>query len=389
MTLTGHRIRGSTKFFMTRALRIVSANDTFNALVEFADVLDGKSALFISGPEVNGTKPPVVDLPETVSDDTSLILETSGSTGIPKRISISREALIASAKASSFALGSDEFSAQWLLALPINYIAGANVLIRSVMAGTQPVMMNTALPFTAEAFARSASQMKAEKRFTSLVPTQLGRLAQAIDQDEFLAEQMRRFDAILVGGQAVDYQLLGKLEQLGIKVVTTYGLTETAGGCVYNGVPIGDTQFKLFEDRVSIKGSVLANVETDADGFYATADAGLVDDSGRLAILGRLDRVINSGGIKVSLDRVEQLASRVTGVVEVAATAISDFEWGQRVGILYVGSPEVADDIAKSLANDLGPAGKPIRLLRVDKIPKTSNSKNNLEAIGKLFEDVN
>jgi O-succinylbenzoic acid--CoA ligase len=231
--------------------------------------------------------------------------------------------------------------------------------------------------------------MKAEKRFTSLVPTQLGRLAHAIDQDEFLLEQMRRFDAILVGGQAVDYQLLGRLEELGINIVTTYGLTETSGGCVYNGIPIGDTQFKLFDDRVSIKGSVLANVETDADGFFATQDAGLVDDSGRLAILGRIDRVINSGGIKVSLDRVEQLAARVTGVVDVAATAISDFEWGQRVGIAYLGSPEVADDIAKALANDLGPAGKPIRLLRVDKIPKTSSSKNNLEAIAKLFEEIN
>ena len=374
---------------MTRALKIVPANNTFAALIAFADVLDGKSALFISGPEVNGVKPEVTELPDTVSDDTALILETSGSTGIPKRISISREALIASAKASSFALDADETSSQWLLALPINYIAGANVLIRSVMAGSQPVIMNTALPFTAEAFARMASQMKAEKRFTSLVPTQLGRLAQVIDQDEFLLEQMRRFDAILVGGQAVDYQLLGRLEALDINIVTTYGLTETSGGCVYNGIPIGDTEFKFFDDRVSIKGSVLANVETDADGFYATQDAGFVDDSGRLAILGRIDRVINSGGIKVSLDRVEQLAARVTGVVDVAATAISDFEWGQRVGIAYVGSPEVADDIAKALANDLGPAGKPIRLLRVDKIPKTSSSKNNLEAIAKLFEEMN
>ena len=374
---------------MTRALKIVPANDTFAALIAFADVLDGKSALFISGPEVNGIKPEIAELPDTVADDTALILETSGSTGIPKRISISREALIASAKASSFALDADETSSQWLLALPINYIAGANVLIRSVMAGSQPVIMNTSLPFTAEAFARMASQMKAEKRFTSLVPTQLGRLAHAIDQDEFLLEQMRRFDAILVGGQAVDYQLLGRLEALGINVVTTYGLTETSGGCVYNGIPIGDTQFKLFDDRVSIKGSVLANVETDADGFFATQDAGLVDESGGLAILGRIDRVINSGGIKVSLDRVEQLAARVTGVVDVAATAISDFEWGQRVGIAYLGSPEVADDIAKALANDLGPAGKPIRLLRVDKIPKTSSSKNNLEAIAKLFEEIN
>jgi o-succinylbenzoate---CoA ligase len=123
--------------------------------------------------------------------------------------------------------------------------------------------------------------------------------------------------------------------------------------------------------------------------FLQLRTLGLLMSLVRLAILGRIDRVINSGGIKVSLDRVEQLAARVTGVVDVAATAISDFEWGQRVGIAYLGSPEVADDIAKALANDLGPAGKPIRLLRVDKIPKTSSSKNNLEAVAKLFEEIN
>ena len=368
-------------------LKIVAANDTFGALVAFADVLDGKYALFISAPEVNGKMPELHGLPNEVADDVALIVETSGSTGDPKRIKLSRRALIASAHAAAFALDAEETTSQWLLALPINYIAGANVLIRSVIAGTQPVLMNTSVPFTAEAFARSASHMKAEKRFTSLVPTQLARLALAAEHDEFVLTQLKRFDAILVGGQAVDYQMIGRLEELGVTIVVTYGMTETCGGCVYNGIPIGDTELRLIGDRIAIKNSMLANVPLNDEGFFVSEDAGVLDDKGHMAILGRLDRVIISGGIKISLDRVEQLAQRINGVEELAATAIDDAEWGQRVGIAYVGSPEVADDIARTLANDLGPAGKPVRVIRVDKLPKTANAKNDLNAVAKLFQE--
>lgn len=372
---------------MAKPLKLIAANDTFGALVAFADVLDGKCALFITAPEENGKMPETHGLPADVEDNVALIVETSGSTGVPKRISLSREALLASAKAASFALDADDSSSQWLLALPANYIAGANVLIRSVLAGTQPVMMNTSVPFTAEGFARSASHMKAQKRFTALVPTQLGRLALAAEHDEFVLEQLRRFDAILVGGQAADHVQIGKLEALGIKIITTYGMTETCGGCIYNGIPIGDTELRLIDDRIAIKNSMLANVELDQDGFFVTQDAGFVDEHGRLGIIGRLDRVINSGGIKISLDRVEQLGLRVNGVDDLAAAGIHDMEWGQRVGVAYVGSPEVADDIVRSLGNDLGPAGKPVRVLRVDKLPKTANAKNDLTAIAKLFEE--
>lgn len=372
---------------MAKPLKLVAANDAFGALVAFTDVLDDKYALFITAPEVNGKMPETHGLPDEVDDDVALIVETSGSTGVPKKISLSRKALIASAHAASFALDADDYSSQWLLALPTNYIAGANVLIRSVLAGTQPVIMNTSVPFTAEAFARSASHMKAEKRFTSLVPTQLGRLALAAEHDEFVLEQLRRFDAILVGGQAADYQLIGRLEKLGMRIIVTYGMTETCGGCIYNGIPIGDTEVRLIDDRIAIKNSMLANVELDTEGFFVTQDAGLVDEKGHLGIIGRLDRVINSGGIKISLDRVEQLAMRINGVDDLAAASIHDMQWGERVGVAYVGSPEVADDIAHSLGNDLGPAGKPVRVIRVDKLPKTANAKNDLVALAKLFEE--
>ncbi|MTA59133.1 MAG: AMP-binding protein, partial [Actinobacteria bacterium] len=118
---------------MSKPLKLIAANDTFGALVAFADVLDGKCAVFVTAPEVNGKMPEAHGLPENVSDEVALIVETSGSTGIPKRIEISREALIASAKASAFVLDAAENESQWLLTLPINFIAGTNVLIRSVL----------------------------------------------------------------------------------------------------------------------------------------------------------------------------------------------------------------------------------------------------------------
>ena len=373
---------------MTKPLKLIAANDTFGALLAFTDVLDGKLAVFITPPEVNGKMPETFGLPDEVADDVALIVESSGSTGTPKRIEISREALLNSANASALALGSIEASSQWLLALPINFIAGANVLIRSVLAGTQPVMMNTSVPFTAEAFARSASHLKADRRYTSLVPAQLKRVVDAAEADDFIRVQLAKFDAILVGGQSVPAELVARAHALGANIVVTYGMTETSGGCVYNGNPLAQVEVRIASDgRVAIRGATLANVATDDRGYFVTNDAGEIDDAGKLIIHGRIDRVITSGGIKVSLDRVEALGASVVGVADIAAVAIDDSEWGQRVGIAYVGSPEVADTVALALANDLGPAGKPVRILRVDSVPKLSAGKNDLQAIKKLFEE--
>lgn len=373
---------------MTKPLKLIAANDTFGALVAMTDVLDGKLAIFVTPPEVNGKMPETFGLPDEVADDVALIVESSGSTGIPKRIEISREALLNSANASALALGSIDASSQWLLALPINFIAGLNVLVRSVLAGNQPVMMNTSMPFTAEAFARAASMMRGERRYTSLVPAQLKRVVEGAKQDEFVRGQLAKFDAILVGGQAVSDNLIADARQLGANIVATYGMTETSGGCVYNGEPLAQVEVRIQADgRVCIRGATLANVATDERGYFVTQDAGEIDGSGRLIIHGRLDRVINSGGIKVALDRVETLGASVVGVADIAAVAIEDSEWGQRVGIAYVGSPEVADTVALALANELGPAGKPIRILRVDSVPKLGAGKNDLQAIKKLFEE--
>ncbi len=376
---------------MPKPLKIISANDTFGALVAFGEMLAGKQAIFVNPIERTGASelssklPEAYGLPNEVDDALALIVETSGSTGAPKRIELSLAAVMASAKASQDRLGGP---GQWLLTLPINYIAGANVLIRSLYAETQPVLMNTAMPFTVDAFSRAASLMTGERRYTSLVPTQLVRLIDAAKMgDDYTLGLLRRFDAILVGGQALLPEVSASAEALGIRVIQTYGMTETCGGCVYDGVPLDDVEVEIYRGLLRISGATLAsNIETD-EGWFSTNDIGDLTDDDRWIVVGRADRVIKSGGIKISLDRVEQLASTVPGVIELVAAPIVDREWGQRVGIVYVGSPEVADDIARALANDLGPAGKPIRVLRTDKIAKLPNGKVDFQTTARLFEN--
>lgn len=375
---------------MAKPLKIISANDTYGALVAFGDMLAGKQAIFVNPIERTGASelssklPETYGLPDEVDDAIALIVETSGSTGIPKRIELSLTALVASSKASQDRLGGP---GQWLLTLPINYIAGANVLIRSLYADSQPVLMNTAMPFTVDAFSRAASLMTGERRYTSLVPTQLVRLIDAAKMgDDYTLGLLRRFDAILVGGQALLPEAATSAEALGIRVIQTYGMTETCGGCVYDGVPLEGVDVDIYRGLLRISGSTLAsNIDTD-EGWFSTNDIGDLTDDDRWIVIGRADRVIKSGGIKISLDRVEQLASKVPGVIELVASPITDREWGQRVGIVYVGSPEVADDIARALANDLGPAGKPIRVLRTDKIAKLPNGKVDFQTTARLFE---
>jgi O-succinylbenzoic acid--CoA ligase len=366
-------------------VRVIPANDVVGALLALTDALAGKCAVFISPREINGEKVPVVGLPEFVDSGTAVIVESSGSTGLPKRISISADALIASAKATEECFG---VQGQWLLTLPINYIAGIQVLVRSILADVPPIQMNTAVPFTAEAFALSSTMLTSDAKFTSLVPTQLVRLQQLASQDPFLVKLLQRFTAILVGGQATSPEVLSFFRERSINVVESYGMAETSGGCVYNGKALGGVSIQLAEDgRVAINGAMLANDVANEEGYLVTQDVGELDDKGLLRILGRADRVLISGGLKMSLDQVEAVAGSVPGVVEVGATAVSSTEWGERVGIVYVGSPEVADYMAGAVFEQLGMAAKPIRVIRVDRLPRLSNGKTDLIALKQLFSE--
>lgn len=163
----------------------------------------------------------------------AVVVATSGSTGRPKRTVLSTRALRASAEATAERTGGH---GQWLLCLPAHYVAGVQVLVRSVLARTTPVVMRDG-HFTADSFARAAATMDHHIRYTSLVPTQLQRLVDAADSPGVLAA-LRSFTAILLGGSAARPGLLTAARDLGAHVVTTYGMSETAGGCVYDGVPL-------------------------------------------------------------------------------------------------------------------------------------------------------
>ncbi|MFM7013647.1 MAG: AMP-binding protein [Actinomycetota bacterium] len=360
-------------------LKVVPANEVLAATIALADALSAKQAVFISPPILGDVKPELEPLPKEVDDHIALIVESSGSTGKPKRIAISRQALIHSAKMASERLGPD---GQWLLALPINFIAGSQVLIRSLIANTQPIIQPSTLPFTPEAFFRFASLLTNEYKYTSLVPTQLHRLVEYVEKDASALNSIREFRAILVGGQATSPQLLKRARDMGIKVVESYGMTETAGGCVYDGIPLTGVALKIATDgRLMIQGKTLAE---DQGEWLVTNDLAELEE-GRLRILGRADRVLISGGLKVSLDALEHKALEVSGVADLVAVGIENQEWGERVGICYVGSPEVADDIAAKLATEIGAAGKPIRVIRVDQIPILATGKKDLLSVKKLF----
>ena len=356
-------------------LKIVPANDVFSALQLMLQIHEGSVAGFISAPEVNGVRPEVGGLPDQVPGDVGLIVESSGSTGVPKRIELSRRALVASAEASAKRLGGH---GQWLLALPVNFIAGANVLFRSVVADTQPILMNTQLPFTVEAFVRGASLMDDQRRYTSLVPSQLAKLAIAAEEDAFVFSMLRKFDAILVGGQMPNLSDVLTLRSKGINVVTSYGMTETCGGCVYDGKPLAGVEISIVDGRIRVSGDVLAN---SVGAHFLTNDLGEVVN-GTLEVLGRSDRVIISGGLKLSLDHFEARARELPGVKEVIAVAL-DSELGQSVGVLYVGEPDVQ---FAQLAESISLAAKTKKVIRVDQLPTLASGKPDLLAAKALFQ---
>lgn len=329
---------------------------------------------------------------DRVAQNVALVIETSGSTGIPKRVALSADALLASAAASAGALGGQ---GQWVLALPAHYVAGAQVLVRSLAAQTEPVFYGAG-HFDAARFADAAASLQHDLRYTSLVPVQLSRLVEAAESGAHeVAEVLRRFDGILVGGQALPEALRERALRLGARVVTTYGSSETAGGCVYDGVPIGATVVRESDGRLEISGPVLAEgyvgdatrtaaafVEHDGVRWYRTGDVGRVDADGRVTVLGRSDSVIISGGEKVLLDAVERAVQELTGFEHAVVVAVEDPEWGQVPVVVVEGvAPATLVPVREHVAGRVGRAGAPARIVEVAELPRLASGKPDRVAL--------
>jgi o-succinylbenzoate---CoA ligase len=266
-----------------------------------------------------------------ISPGTAVIITTSGSTGEPKGVELSAAALTHSAGAS-LARVEARPGERWLLSLPPSHVAGLQVLVRSLLSGTD---LGLAPAATADALAASGCA------HISLVPTQLVRL---LDEPGGTAA-LAGFSSVLVGGAAAGATVLDRARAAGINAVTTYGMSETCGGCVYDGVPLDGVRVRADDEgRLRISGPVLMNRyygrpdltgEALDGGEFATSDLGSVAD-GRVVIRGRADDVINTGGHKVIPGEVAAALSSCPGVREVVVVGRPDPEWGERVTAVVV-----------------------------------------------------
>jgi o-succinylbenzoate---CoA ligase len=308
-----------------------------------------------------------------------LAVRTSGSTGAAKDVVLSRDAMLSSAHAALDRLGG---SGRWLLALPAHYVAGLQVLLRSLVAGTEPVVLDEHTDFD-----RAVEAMAdAERKYVSLVPTQLQRLLDG------QAQGLRAFDAVLLGGAAASPALLERAVDSGVRVVTTYGMSETCGGCVYDGRPLDGVDVSAdSEGRIHIRGSVLFDgydgrpdltAQTLVDGVLRTQDVGGFDADGRLVVTGRVDDVVVSGGVNVGLAAVERRVREHHLVRDAAVVGVDDAEWGSRVSAFAVADPVLTLDALRDfVAAELPRSWAPRDLTVLRELPLLDTGKVDRQAL--------
>ncbi len=346
------------------------------------ELVDAVGDALAGGPPVlplsAGTRGPTAPPPA----GTAVVIGTSGSTGEPKFVALTAAALRASAEATAARLGG---TARWLLALPGEHVAGVQVIVRALLAGTRPEVLDLRAGFRPGSFPAVAGH-------TSLVPTQLLRL---LDAGGPALDALRGYRAVLVGGAALDAGLHARALAAGVAVVTTYGMSETAGGCVYDGVPLDGVTVDLGPDgRIRLGGPTLAagyvgrpdeTAAAFADGRFRTGDLGTWVD-GRLVVLGRADDVIVTGGEKVPPAAVERVLAAQPGVVAACVAGVPDPEWGQIVGAAVVvdGDPDVPAWQAAVRA-ELGRAAVPRRVVVVPELPVRGIGKPDRAAVTALL----
>jgi O-succinylbenzoic acid--CoA ligase len=287
--------------------------------------------------------------------------------------------------------------------MPAHHVAGLQVLVRSLVAGTEPVALDLAEGFTATAFAEAAGLLEGERRYTSLVPTQLVRLL----ADGRSTEALRRFDSVLLGGAASPPALLARAAEAGVRVTTTYGMSETAGGCVYDGLPLDCSLVRAdAEGRLHLGGATLATgylgrpdlteaaFSTDADGtrWFATDDVGHRDGDGRWHVDGRLDDLVNTGGLKVAPRLVEEaLLEHLPSVAECAVVAVPDPEWGEVVAAALVltdgATAPTLEEVRAALRGPLPAHALPRRVAVLAALPLRGPGKPDRPALRAILAD--
>ncbi|MFI7580600.1 AMP-binding protein [Kocuria kalidii] len=350
----------------------------------------------------------------------AVVVRTSGSTGRAKRTVLTRDALAASSMATAVRTGG---VGQWLLALPAHHVAGLQVLVRSLYAGTDPVVLDPAARFTPEGFAAAAEELKDPVRFTSLVPTQLQRILEPPSgvRNGDAVSALKSFHAVLLGGSAAPPRLLAAARAADVRVVTTYGMSETCGGCVYDGVPLDGVSVHVgtagSDDdaprpgepgpvrpgRIWLGGAVVAAGyagdpaqtaqhfrEAAGTRWYRTDDLGVLSPGGVLTVHGRVDDVVNTGGVKVAAGLVGAALAGHPAVRQALVLGVPDAEWGQAVGAAVVAAPgtdreRLRAELEESVRAEHGAAAVPRRWAWPDELPLLPTGKPDRAAVARLL----
>jgi o-succinylbenzoate---CoA ligase len=291
---------------------------------------------------------------EPVEEGDALVMATSGATGPPKAVVLTHDAVAASARAASARLGVDPGRDRWLACLPLAHVGGLTVVTKALHTGTPLTVHDGFDPRAVEA---------SRATLVSLVPTMLRRLDPS------------GFRAVVLGGSAMP-------PDLPPQAVATYGSTETGSGVVYDGVPLAEVEVRTVEGEIHVRAPMLLRAyrdgsdPRDADGWYATGDAGRWDPgAGRLSVFGRVDDLVITGGENVWPAAVERVLGTCPGVAEVAVVGRADPEWGQRVVALVVpadpADPPTLDALRAAVKADLPAYAAPRELVLVASLPRT------------------
>ena len=331
---------------------------------------------------------------EPVEPDTAVIVATSGSTGAAKGVLLSAAALVASATATHDRIGGP---GHWLLATPAQYIGGVQVLVRSLLAGTTPGVVDLSVPFRSDPFADAAAPVLAASgpRYTAMVPTQLTQLL--AEGGRGLAA-LRSFDRVVIGAAATPTDLAERAADAGVRIVAAYGMSETASGCVYDGTPLDIVTVRLADDgRIELAGPMLANgyrrdpAATAAafhNGWFATGDTGRWH-AGWLDVIGRADDLINTGGVKVAPALVERVLMAQPGVRAACVVGLPDPHWGQAVVVAIVpvdpADPPTTDILAAAIRAEIGRHAVPKRFDFTGQLPLCGPGKVDRSAVRASF----
>lgn len=329
---------------------------------------------------------------QSIDPDVALVIATSGTTGIPKGAQHSAASLAASIDATHDHLGGP---GGWLLALPPHHIAGLQVLLRSLRAGIEPVTIDVSTGFDPDVLVRALDSMSSTRRYTSLVPTQLIKVL----ENPSATAALTAVDAVLVGGAATPVPLRERAIAAGIPIVRTYGMSETCGGCVYDGVPLRGARIRIDGDapgRVSLGGPMVASGYRGLPdhpafaepGWFRTDDLGTVGPDGVLAIVGRADEAITSGGLTIVPQVVEAAILSDPAVSDCAVVGLPDDRLGQKVVAAVVpapGSAPTAESVRAAVARQLDRTAVPRQVHIVDHLPRRGPGKVDRSALRALL----